>query len=129
MEHTSDISVEVTVSAVAERIALIRHVVGDVLDDAGIMPSNALDMVLAVDAMCTLIVPCSADSRSLTCAVAVGSAATDASVHGWLVDDVHLPHGGFSWRLLEQTVGGVDVVTGHDGWVQIACRKPHVPVS
>ncbi|MEE3852914.1 hypothetical protein VZC37_21435 [Gordonia sp. LSe1-13] len=129
MEVPYDTSVEITVSAAAERVSTVRHVVRDVLSDIGVESDCTTDLILAVDAMCGLVVACSAESQPLRCAVTVHRDATSACVTGRLVDGLPLPVDGYAWRLLDGTVEDVAVDARDDGWVMITCRKPHAPSS
>ena len=56
MEITGDVSVQVTVPAVAEQVGLVRHAISGVLTDSAVPDSTALDVLLALDAMCSVVI-------------------------------------------------------------------------
>lgn len=125
MKITCDVSVEVTVPAVAERVSLVRHAIGDVLDDTAVPETSAVDLLLALDAMCSVIIQCSDESRPLTCQCTVGDTHARLRVTGHLVGDVELRRRGYAWRLLDSAVDGLTVASHDDGSVQLSGHKAH----
>lgn len=125
MVITNDVSVEVTVPAVAEHVSLVRHAIADVLDDTAVPEGSVVDLLLALDAMCSVIIQCSDESRPLKCECMVGDTHVRLRVTGQLIDDLELRRRGYPWRLLGSTVDGLTVATHDDGSVQVSGHKPH----
>ncbi len=125
MEITGDVSVQVTAPAVAEQVGLVRHAISGVLTDSAVPDSTALDVLLALDAMCSVVIASSGESRRLRCVCTVGDDCAELQVTGHLLGDVALVRRGYAWRLLDRAVEGLMVATNDDGVVQLSGRKAY----
>ncbi|GAC69951.1 hypothetical protein [Gordonia soli] len=119
---STDVSVELTVCASAPRLSLVRQVVGDVAAATGFDPIDAIDLTVAVDAICALVMSCSAETHELRCVVNARSRGADVHVTGRLAERLRLPEDDFAWRTARAMVDDVQVSTSDDH-VAVTCRK------